>query len=56
MHTGWDHFTVKRSIVSGDLEGRFMRKMMEDYGQAIIYAVLGSGCIGVLWYLLGQIW
>lgn len=50
-----DHFTVKRSIVSGDLEGRFMRKIMEDYGQAIIYAVLGSGCIGVLWYLLGYV-
>lgn len=34
---------------------RFMRKIMEDYGQAIIYAVLGSGCIGVLWYLLGYV-
>lgn len=56
MDTGWDHFTEKRSIVSGDLEGRFMRKIIEDYGQAIIYAVLGSGCIGVLWYLLGYIW
>lgn len=43
------------NIASVDLGGNDMRKVMEDYGQAVIYAVLGSGCIGVLWYLLGHI-
>lgn len=29
-----------------------MKQLMEDYGPAILYAVAGSGLLGVLWFVL----
>lgn len=44
---------MRRRIVSADMRGDRVKQIMEDYGQAILYAVVGNVLLGAVCLLIG---